>query len=143
MPAKPFKPTPPKPFIPTEFSEQVAIFEYAEYASRKDERWNLLFATLNGVRLPIGLAKKCKAAGNKSGVPDMFLPVFRNEPMDNEVNYYSPAYYGLWIELKREKGGVLSPSQKWWHQQLAEMGYRVVVAKGSREAIKAIEEYLK
>ena len=73
-------------------------------------------------------------AGNKSGIPDMFLPIPRWD--------FDRCVHGLWIELKREKGGVLSPSQKWWHQQLTEVGYRVVVALGAKHAIKLITEYL-
>jgi len=134
---KPLKLKPPKPFVPTEYSDQVAIFEIAAFKAIKDPRWNLLFATLNGVRLPIGLAVKMKKAGNKPGVPDILLDVTLRAPDGNIV---CP---GLRIELKREKGGVLSPSQKWWHQQLTEMGYRVEVAKGAQAAIKIIEEYLK
>lgn len=131
---KPFKLTAPKPYIPKEYDDQVEIFEYAAGAAERDERWGMLFATLNGVRLPIGLAKKMKRAGNKQGVPDMFLPVPRWD--------FDHCIHGLWIELKREKGGVISDTQKWWHQQLTETGYRVVVSRGAKEAIKIITEYL-
>ena len=140
---KKFRLTPPKPFIPREHDDQVAIFEIAAFKAKQDPRWNLLFATLNGVRLPIGLAVKMKKAGNKHGVPDLFLPVPRFCVLDGTPHKEYVEAHGLWIELKREKGGVLSSSQKWWHQQLTEMGYRVVVAKGAQVAIKIIEEYLK
>lgn len=122
----------PKRFVPKEFDEQCQVFEYARIAAKGDGRWSLLFATLNGVRLPIGLAKKAKRAGNRAGVPDMFLPV---------VGYASCP--GLFIELKRVKGGQVSDEQEWFHEQLRKQGYVVLVCKGAKAAIAAIEEYLR
>lgn len=129
--ARQFKLTAPKPFIPKEMDEQIAVFEYAHYAAKQDPRWKLLFATMNGVRVSIGLARKMKRAGNRPGVPDLFLPV---------VGYAGCP--GLWIELKRLKGGVLSDDQKWWHAALAMQNYQVRVAKGAAAAISLIKEYL-
>ena len=133
---KPFRLTPPRAYIPKEYDDQVAIFEYAAMAAKQDERWNLLFATLNGVRLPVGLAVKMKKAGNKQGVPDMILDVTKRAPDGNII------CAGLRVELKRERGGVISDNQKWWHDQLRRQGYKVDVAKGARHAIEIIKRYL-
>ena len=51
-------------------------------------------------------------------------------------------YHGLYIELKRTKGGVISDAQKEWIEMLNGRGYLAVVAKGATEAIKVISDYL-
>ena len=128
MGKKPFRLTPPKPYIPKEYDDQVAVFDWAKFC--KLDGIDMLFSTLNGIRLPIGLAVKAKKAGNKQGVPDILLDCGRQ------------GFYGLRIELKREKGGTLSQEQSDWHASLRYRGYKVVVAKGANEAIAAITEYL-
>jgi len=60
----------------------------------------------------------------------MCLPVPRGE------------YHGMYIELKRRKGGQLSEYQKWWIERLKEEGYRVVVARGCDEALQYLIDYL-
>ncbi len=133
-PCKKFRLTPPKPFIPTEHSEQCVVFEWLKFC--KLDGAELAFSSLNGVRLPIGLAVKAKKAGMKPGVPDIFVPVPRR--------WYDGAYQycGLFIEMKREKNGRLSQEQIDWRAALEGRGYRVVVAKGAQAAIDAIKEYL-
>jgi hypothetical protein len=126
--AKPFRLTAPRPFIPTEYSEQCVVFDWLKYC--KLEGANLAFSSLNGVRLPIGLAVKAKKAGMKPGVPDIFVPVPRG------------IYHGLFVEMKREKNGRLSPEQVDWIAELEQQGYKVVIAYGAKEAIDAIKEYL-
>jgi hypothetical protein len=88
-----------------------------------------LFSTLKGVRLPIGLAKKAKAAGNKRGVPDIWLPVRRGK------------YAGLVIELKH---GDNKPSDEQldWLKFLNSQGFCAALAWGADEAISLIERYL-
>jgi hypothetical protein len=90
-----------------------------------------LFATLNGVKLPIGLAKKMKFAGNKKGVPDLWLPVRRGR------------HSGLVIELKKEVGGKVTPEQKVWLAKLKGEGFCACVCNGFTETINKLESYLK
>jgi hypothetical protein len=136
--AKKFRLTAQKPFIPDEYAEQCVVFEWLKYC--KLDGADLAFSSLYGIRLPIGLAVKAKKAGMKSGVPDIFLPVprtFFETKAGHEL-----WYHGLFIEMKREKGGVVSQAQKDWREALESRGYKVVVAKGAKEAIAAIKEYL-
>ena len=51
-------------------------------------------------------------------------------------------YAGLYIEMKRKKGGKESSEQKEWREYLISQGYKAVVCKGADEAIAAIKEYL-
>jgi len=128
MPKKTFRLTSPTPYIPKEYEDQVTVFAWAKYCKLDGIEW--LFATLNGVRLPIGLARKMKRAGLKPGPPDLYLDVKRH------------GFSGLRIEEKRGKGGVLSDDQKAWHQHLREEGFKVMVTRGANETIAAIKEYL-
>lgn len=90
----------------------------------------LLFAIPNGGQRNIIIAKKLKDEGVRAGVPDLFLAVPRGE------------FHGLFVEMKKEKGGRVSDSQKTMIAELSEAGYRVTVCHGFDEARRCIEEYL-
>ena len=86
-----------------EYDIQCNIFLWAQLlAIREYPELELLNASLNGVRLTIGQAKKVKKSGMRKGYPDLFLPVARG------------GYHGLYVELKRKKGGKVSDAQMWW-----------------------------
>ena len=115
-----------------EYDIQCNIFLWAQLlATREYPELELLNASLNGVRLTIGQAKKVKKSGMRKGYPDLFLPVARG------------GYHGLYVELKRKKGGKVSDDQKWWIRKLTEQGYLAVVARGFNETVAVILRYLK
>ena len=60
--------------------------------------------------------------GVMRGVPDLFVPA-----------------WGLWIEMKRTKGGVVSVEQADWIEYLQGLGYAAVVCRGCDEA-KVVSE---
>jgi hypothetical protein len=66
----------------------------------------------------------------QKGVPDLFIcaPVGRA--------------HGLWIEMKKEKGGFLSPEQVNWLRARERDEYAIAVCHGADEAIKIITQYL-
>ena len=72
-----------------------------------------------------------KAEGVSAGVPDICIPVPNKK------------YHGLYIEMKRQKGGRVSEKQKEWIDRLNSLGYLVVVCRGFDEAREVIEEYIK
>ena len=117
--------------IPTESEEQQALFQWAAIAERQHPEIRLLHAIPNGGKRNKVTAAILKAEGVKSGVPDMCLPVARGR------------YHGLYIELKRRKGGRVSPEQAVWLRALGKQGYRVAVCLGWIEARETIERYLK
>lgn len=108
---------------PTEYQEQVAIFEWAEIAKTEFPDLSLLIGSLNGVRLSIGTAVKAAKAGLKRGYPDLTLLVPKGQ------------FYGLLIELKRQKTGFVSAEQRDWIMRLNLNGYRAVVCRGADSAI--------
>ena len=116
--------------VPLEDTEQRIIFQWAAMETAARPELGLLYAIPNGGKRAIKTAIALKAQGVKSGVPDMCLPVARG------------GYHGLYIELKRQKGGTVSETQRSWITALAEQGYKAVVCKGAEEAIRTIKEYL-
>jgi len=114
--------------FPTEFQEQVALMNWCNI--HPDRRLRLVYAHANGARMSIGAAVKLKQSGAKKGIPDLFLPVGNG------------GYFGLYIEMKRVKDGVVSPEQRRWIALLNEQGYFATVCKGCDEAIDVISNYL-
>lgn len=74
-------------------------------------------------------ALKLKREGVKSGVPDIHICMARK------------GYHGLYIEMKRTKGGVVAENQRFWIEALRREGYKAEVARGMDEALKILEEY--
>lgn len=116
---------------PTEYEEQVKIFEWAALAQAEFPDLELLIGSLNGVRLSIGAAVKAAKAGLKRGYPDLTLLVPKGQ------------FYGLLIELKRQKSGFVSAEQRDWIMRLNLNGYRAVVCRGADSAINEIKSYLR
>lgn len=122
---------------PTEHAEQVALFgwlDVAQWGAKPDvaEALALAFAIPNGSFRHKATAGKLKAEGVRAGVPDVCLPCPSADG----------AHIGLWIELKRERGGTVSPAQREWHERLEAAGHRVVVARGWQAAADAIANHL-
>ena len=62
-----------------------------------------------------------KAEGVQAGVPDLFVPEWL-----------------LWVEMKREAGGVVSPVQRDWIQYLEGIGHKVIIGRGFEDAKRQI-----
>lgn len=115
---------------PLEENEQRWLFQWAADAALKWPELELMHAIPNGGKRDRVTAAKLKGEGVKPGIPDIFLPVPRG------------GFHGLYIELKRTKGGRPSEAQKDMIPRLREQGYRVEICKGFNAAADVIEEYL-
>ena len=115
---------------PSEEQEQAAVFQWCVLMERQFPELALLFHVPNGGIRSKTEAVRFKRTGVKAGVPDLFLPVARG------------GAHGLWIEMKRKKGGRLSDEQKAWLDALEKEHYVTVVAHGAEEACDAIVKYL-
>lgn len=51
-----------------------------------------------------------------------------------------PGARAVFLELKRRKGGRISPSQENWHRALVSEGFFVIVAKGLDEAVESLKK---
>lgn len=121
------------PRNPSEHQEQVNFIHKAKKMLRargQDYAIPLLFAIPNGGRRDARTAASLKMEGVRAGVPDLFFA----KP--------SPTSYGLFIEMKKQKGGSVSPDQKAQMASLSDEGYVCKVCKGCDEAIKVFEDYL-
>ena len=103
---------------------------WADLQKKKYPELDLLFAIPNGGARHIAVARKLKAEGVKSGVPDLFLPVARL------------GYHGLFIELKAGKNK-LSENQIAWLEALEDEGYLAQACWGFDEAVDMILWYLR
>lgn len=121
------KPTLP---IPTESEEQQAVMEWTEAASGRWPELRLIYHIPNEGLRSMATGGRLRAEGLKSGVPDLCLPVAR------------AGYHGLYIEMKRTKGGRTSPEQKEWLAALEAEGYQTALCRGADAAIEIITDYL-
>lgn len=117
--------------VPTEAQEQMTLFSWAEMQSGKYPELKLLYHVPNGGSRHKAEAGRLRAEGVKAGVPDLCLPVPRG------------GCHGLYIELKRQRGGRTSEFQTCWLEALMKQGYQVAVCKGWEQAANVIVEYLK
>lgn len=116
--------------VPTEAQEQTTLFRWAALMEGRIPELRLLHAIPNGgSRNPVE-ARHLKEQGVKAGIPDIFLPCARG------------GYYGLYIEMKRRKGGRVSDEQRAMIEALRAQGYKAEVCRGWEEARDTICEYL-
>jgi hypothetical protein len=115
---------------PTESEEQQTLFSWVEMQAGRYPELRLLYHIPNGGRRSKAEAGRFKAEGVKPGVPDLCLPVSRG------------TYHGLYIELKRLRGGKVGDAQTAWSDALTKQGYYTAVCRGWIEASKVILWYL-
>ena len=106
--------------IPSESHEQMIFVQWFK-RTFPDIR---ILSIPNGGHRHIAVAAKMKAEGQSAGLPDLFIPAFR-----------------LFIEMKRIKGGSISPEQKDWIAYLQSVGYCVEVCKGAEDAKSKIQAF--
>lgn len=116
--------------LPSEGQEQSTLFQWAEARSFVYPELRLMFHVPNGGSRSKAEAGRFKMEGVKAGVPDIFLPVPRGK------------YHGLFIEMKRLRGGKVSKEQGEWIESLHRQGYAAEVCHGWQEAAELICGYL-
>lgn len=110
--------------FPTEQQEQFRVVAWIH-------RQNLIVHhSPNGGYRDYREGAKFKRLGVSAGYPDLHLP------------YARKGFHGLFIELKRVKGGRLSDPQIFWRDFLMKEGYAWYEAKGADECINIIQDYL-
>ena len=114
----------------SEADEQKELFRWAEMMQNRYPELRGMYHCPNGGRRNPHEAHNLRLQGVKPGVPDICLPVPRG------------GYHGLYIELKRTRGGRLSDDQRGWLAFLNRQGYLAVVCKGWHEASGVIMGYL-
>ena len=113
---------------PKESEEQSAYFDWLAKAHPREARW--IYAIPNGGSRHPAEARNLKRQGVKKGVAGIF------------VLYARHGKYGLYIEMKRRKGGRLRPEQKEFITDMLDEGYAAAVCYGAADAIRTTEEYM-
>ena len=102
---------------PSEHIEQVRLVSWF----RRQWPGVRIFAIPNGGGRSASQGASLKAEGVQAGIPDLFVPAWL-----------------LWVEMKRETGGVVSPIQRDWIAYLEGIGHRVIVGRGFEDAKRQI-----
>lgn len=117
--------------VPTEHAEQVKLFKWARLVRTElGPLSKLMFAIPNEGQRSKRTGARLKAQGLRSGVPDVMIAL----PL-----YGRP---GLFIEMKRPKGGTVTDKQKDWLDRLKRAGYATAVAHGFEQAQAIVERYM-
>jgi hypothetical protein len=111
--------------IPTEEQEQLALVQWLELHKIRYTH------VPNEGKHKVQYRAKQKRLGVKPGVPDILI--FDRPPL-------SPENVGVAIELKRQKGGRVTPEQIAWLEDLKARGWAVAVCRGAMEAIRFLQE---
>lgn len=108
--------------IPTEEQEQMVVVQYLELLGLK-------FTAIPNSTYTKSWSQKNKntRTGLRAGFPDLLIIV------GDRV---------ICIEMKRKKGGTLSPEQKQWNLALNAAGVPAYVCRGAEEAIKVIDNHI-
>ena len=115
---------------PRESVEQQTLIKWARLARRKYPELDMLYHITNEGKRSVVTGARLKSEGLKPGVPDLCLAVARG------------GAHGLYIEMKRTKGGRVSPQQAAWLEKLAHEGYATAICRGWEQARDVIERYL-
>lgn len=99
--------------LPSEHDEQAGFVQWFR------ARWPrvVVFAIPNGGKRDIRTAKRLSREGVTPGVPDLYIPA-----------------WGIWIEMKRQKGGRTSADQDVMIEYLEQIGHTVIVGYGALDA---------
>lgn len=113
----------------SEDAHAMALIQWKEIAKHTHPELDLLFHVPNGGYRSIKTAGRMKAMGQKKGVSDYMLPVAMRP------------YYGLFLELKTDKGKP-SGAQLDFLEAVKAQGYCGLIAKGWEEAAEMLINYL-
>jgi len=115
--------------IPTEHEECVALVQYMsmkniKYHHINSETWTTSWKQKH----------KAKSEGVVKGFPDYAI-IIKDKSNNNRL---------VFIEMKRTKGGRLSPEQKEWIKELNKCkGVKAYICKGFLEAKEVVDKYTK
>lgn len=109
--------------LPSEDDEQATFVQYLELKGLK-------YSAIPNSTYTTSWSQKAKntRTGLRAGLPDMLVIV------NKQV---------IFIEMKRVKGGVLSPAQKDWIEALNQTNCPAYVCAGAEQAIKLVESMLR
>lgn len=114
----------------TEEGEQKALMCWCSQNYTKYTELQWLHHSPNGGSRHKAEAVKFKVMGVKNGFPDLILPIPRG------------SWHGLFIEMKKKNGGIVSDEQAKWGVFLLSAGYGFKVCYGWEDARDTLVQYL-
>lgn len=118
--------------IPTETEESKAVVKWwGEASGIYGLAPESLIHIPNEGKRSFRVAARLKAEGMRPGTPDFFLAVPRG------------GFHGLWVEMKRRRGGIVSDNQRLMLGIMEAQGYAVQVCYGAEQALDTIQGYLR
>lgn len=123
--------------IPYESDVQASAFEYMKTLRLRNGHslWDFAYAVPNGAMLAGNAEQRArvmnsmKKQGLKVGVSDIVIAL----PLG--------IYHGAYVEVKREKGSVISDEQRNWLALMSSVGYFTHLALGTDQVLAAITAY--
>lgn len=112
-----------------EATEQERVINWTTFYAKDFPELDLLYHVPNGGSRNQLEAANLKRQGVKAGVPDLVLPVPRQQ------------FHGLYVEMKWGKN-TTTDKQDWWLEQLQQQGYKTAVCWSADEAMNVIAEYM-
>ena len=112
-----------------EATEQERVINWATFYAKDFPELDLLYHVPNGGSRNQLEAANLKRQGVKAGVPDLVLPVSRQQ------------FHGLYVEMKWGKNKT-TDKQDWWLEQLRQQGYKTAVCWSAEEAMDVIADYM-
>jgi len=107
---------------PLEYKEQKAVVKWAR------SNGFVVNSVGNGGKRTGLETKTALLMGELPGMPDLEFPIQGGQT--------------LRVEMKKRVGGVVSPAQKVVHAELERRGHIVKVARGAKEAVEFLRQYL-
>jgi hypothetical protein len=125
----------------SEDSIQIEFMNWCNWLAKfHNDRWYLVHHIPNGGNRNPKEARKFKMMGVTAGIPDVFIPFMRAHSINGKITEDS-IYCGMYIEFKNEKGR-LSKEQKNIIPLLEDEGFKVVVCRSAKEAVREVEKYM-
>lgn len=105
--------------------EEAECLVFAEWLRLK--KYLYLHIPNEGLRHP-ATGKRLRRIGLSRGAPDYLI-----------FETFGTSYRGIAIEMKRRRGGRVTPYQREWLEALESRGWLVKVCRGADEAIRFVE----
>jgi hypothetical protein len=113
----------------SEHKEQSLLIKWCFRHADEFDGLDAIFSIPNGGNRDAITGAMLKREGLRAGIPDLMIPVAKR------------GKNGLFLEMKKRKGGKVSEKQLAWKTRLEALGYQVEVCKGFAEAQGAIRKY--
>ena len=113
---------------PLERDEQIAFVQYLEVLQKRG--YDIIFSATAQSTYTTSIKQKVtnKAMGVRKGLPDLFV-IIDGVP--------------VFIEMKRRKGGVVSPEQQEWSEKITDAGILCITCYGADQARESIEDIIR